>query len=134
MSDQCDEGLVCMDGSCQADPGGNGGGNGGAGGDPGIPPIILSGAGGELGEESCVDICDAARHCPGVNPHYDCEAGCSDSAELVSATGCEAEWSSVLRCPVDRGPCAACQKQVSLLNECLEAYCADEPDSPHCKP
>jgi hypothetical protein len=136
VSDDCSDGLACIDGSCQPAPVGDGGdsGLGGAGGDSGLDPIILSGAGGALGEESCVDICDAARHCPGVNPRYDCEQSCSESAELVSATRCEAEWSVVLRCPVERGPCAACQKQLTLLNQCLEGFCVDEPDSPYCKP
>jgi len=140
ISDDCTSGLICVDSKCSealtgaaGDSGDAGGATGfGAAGESGLPVIQLTGAGGQLGEDACVEICDAARHCPGVNPKYECEASCTSSEGLVSTTGCEGAWDHVLRCTVNRGPCAACQNELTELYDCVRAYCDDHEGSTYC--
>lgn len=140
VSDDCTSGLICVDSKCAealtggaGDSGDSGGTTGfSAAGESGLPVIHLTGAGGQLGEDACVEICDAARHCPGVNPNYECEASCTSSEGLVSTTGCEEAWDHVLRCTVNRGPCAACQSELTELYDCVKAYCDRHEGSTYC--
>ncbi|HEV8550794.1 MAG TPA: hypothetical protein VGQ57_17230, partial [Polyangiaceae bacterium] len=90
------------------------------------------GAGGQLGEDACVELCVAARHCPGVDPHYDCDSTCGDSNDRVATTGCDDAWSAVLRCTESRGPCAACQNELKVLYACVDRYCSDHQGSEYC--
>jgi len=138
-SSECGKDQICADRQCvdAAAVGGSGGtaSSGGGADDGGVASVVaieVGGAAGQLGEDACVELCVAGRHCPGVDPHYDCDGSCSDSNAKVTAAGCDDEWSLVLRCSADRGPCAACQNELKVLYACIDKYCKDHQGADAC--